>query len=144
MSDEQQSTPPSATVVDMPWLLLSNQIQQLSSSLSDRFSDQRAYFEQRFSDQRAYFEQRFQQIDQRFDDERAYVDQRFEQVDRRFERIDQQLERIDQQIRQVEHGFQDGLARLEGKLGFRVNIWVMIAVSVLSVGLGAMASHTRW
>ena len=114
------------------WLLLSNQIQQLSMSLNDRFNDQKIYIDQRFE----HVDQRFEHVDQRFE----LVDQRFEQVNQRFELVDQRFEQMDRRFTDVDQA----LAKLDGKLGFRVSIWAMILVAVLSVVLGVMASHTRW
>ena len=76
MADESNELPSATTVREMPWVLICNQIQQLSSQMNERFNDQRLRFEDRFD-----------AIDQRFEQ----VDQRFEQVDKRFDTLEGRL-----------------------------------------------------
>ena len=59
MAEEPSGLPPATTVVEMPWVLISNQIQQLSSQMNERFNDQRLRFEDRFDQ----VEKRFEQVD---------------------------------------------------------------------------------
>jgi len=114
MAEEPSGLPPANTVVEMPWVLISNQIQQLSSQMNERFNDQRLRFEDRFDQ----VDKRFEQVDKRFEE----VDKRFEQVDKRFEQVDKHFE------------------LLEGRLTFRNSTWLAIVVALLTLVLGALLS----
>ena len=50
-------------VVEMPWVMISNQIQQLSTQMNERFNDQRIRFEDRFTQ----IDKRIDQVDKRID-----------------------------------------------------------------------------
>ncbi len=73
MSEETSSLPPANTVVEMPWVLISNQIQQLSSQMNERFNDQRLRFDDRFD----------------------AIEKRFEQMDKRFEQMDHRIDLLE-------------------------------------------------
>ena len=73
---EDKPTPQTpGSVVEMPWVLISNQIQQLSTQMNERF------------DQHIRFEDRFTHIDQRIDEVEIRLSQRIDQVDKRIELI---------------------------------------------------------
>ena len=76
VADDKPETPSAGVVVEMPWVLISNQIQQLSTQMNERFNDQRIRFEDRFA-----------QIDKRIDQ----VDKRIDQVDKRMDGIEARL-----------------------------------------------------
>jgi hypothetical protein len=63
MPEDPSNLPPATPVVEMPWVLISNQIQQLSSQMNERFNDQRLRFEDRFDQ----IDKRFEQVDKRID-----------------------------------------------------------------------------
>lgn len=67
MAEEPSGLPQANTVVEMPWVLISNQIQQLSAQMNERFNDQCLRFDDRFNEQHGRFEDRFEEIDQRFE-----------------------------------------------------------------------------
>ncbi len=113
MVDEKAPEPAAATVVEMPWVLISNQIQLLSTQMNERFNDQRARFDDRFA-----------HMEQRFDDRFAQIDQRFDQVDRR---IDEVESRLDKRI--------DGI---ETRLVFRNSAWLTIVLTAIGIILGIL------
>ena len=45
MADDNAKTPPADVVIEMPWVLISNQIQQLSTQMNGLFHDQRLRFD---------------------------------------------------------------------------------------------------
>ena len=59
----EPSSSESTTVREMPWVLISNQIQQLQASMNERFNDQRL----RMDEQIHQLNERFTQVDQRLD-----------------------------------------------------------------------------
>ena len=63
MADETSSTPSSETVVELPWMLISNQIQLLSTQINERFNDQRVRFDDRFG----HLSEQIQAVDKRVD-----------------------------------------------------------------------------
>lgn len=65
--DDKSSQAPA--VMEMPWVLISNQIQLLSTQMNERFNDQRSRFEDRF----------------------IQIDKQFAQVDKQFTQIDNEL-----------------------------------------------------
>ncbi|MHB1611991.1 MAG: hypothetical protein ACYCT0_09925, partial [Sulfobacillus sp.] len=81
MSDIQKTPPESTPVIDMPWVLISNQIQQLNENMNQRFNDERLRMDDRF----AAIDQRFAGIDQRLDKLEQDVDQRFTKLEHRLE-----------------------------------------------------------
>lgn len=115
----------SSSVIDMPWVLISNQIQQLGDSINQRFTDERVRMDDRFNAMERRMDDRFSQIDRRIDDFKTDVDKRFEQVDKRFEQIDKRFELIDRRFE-----------LMDGRLAFRMNIWVGIILAILSALLG--------
>ncbi len=72
VAEESSGLPPANPVVEMPWVLISNQIQQLSTQMNERFNDQRIRFEDRFT-----------QIDKRIDDVGTRLSGRIDQVEAR-------------------------------------------------------------
>ena len=80
MPEDPSNLPPAPPVVEMPWVLISNQIQQLSSQMNERFNDQRLRFEDRF-----------EQIDKRIDGLESRLSQRIDQVDKRIDCLEARL-----------------------------------------------------
>ncbi len=113
MADEKAPEPTTGAVVEMPWVLISNQIQLLSTQMNERFNDQRVRFDDRFAQMDKRFDDRFAQMDKRFDDRFAQMDKRFDQVDKRI----------------------DGL---EARLVFRNSTWLTIVLTAIGVVLGTL------
>ena len=126
MSDSPDKPRESGSVIDMPWVLISNQIQQLNTSMNQRFTDERARMDDRFAALEKRMDDRFAQVDQRF----QQIDQRFEQIDQRFQQIDQRFEAVDQRLNRMEH-----------RLEFRMSIWVSIIIALLTALLGFFVAH---
>ncbi len=135
MADEKASEPTTGAVVEMPWVLISNQIQLLSTQMNERFNDQRARFEDRFT-----------QIDKRFDDHVAQINQRFNQVDKRIDQVETGLgKRIDEvetglgkRINVLENKFDKQFNVLEARLAFRNSTWLTIVLTAIGVILGVL------
>ena len=87
---DEDNTPKSNSVVEMPWILISNQIQQLNTNMNERLNA----INLRIDDFREEVRQRFEQVDKRFEQ----VDKRFEQVDKRFEQMDKRMDELKQEI----------------------------------------------
>lgn len=112
MSDVPQP-PESTPVIEMPWVLISNQIQQLNENMNQRFNDERL----------------------RMDDRFAAIDQRFAGIDQRFAGIDQRLDKL-------EHGMGQRFEKLEHRLEFRVSTWLAIILAALTLILGVLLGHS--
>ena len=79
MAEEPSGVPPANTVVEMPWVLISNQIQQLSTQMNERFNDQRIRFEDRF----AQIDKRIDQVDKHIDQVETQLGQRIDGIEAR-------------------------------------------------------------
>jgi DNA repair exonuclease SbcCD ATPase subunit len=133
--------PPRGAVLEMPWVLLSNQIQQLNDNLNARLSEQKAYLDDHLTQAERRFDERLTQLERRLDarldehDRRfaqleAQIDQRFTQVDQRFAQLEQRFDRMDRRF-----------DALDQRLAFRVNIWVTVVIAALTAILGALLAH---
>lgn len=111
MSDAP-TTPESTPVIEMPWVLISNQIQQLNDNMNQRFNDERIRMDDRFAAQERSFNDRFAAIDQRF----VGIDQRLDKMDQRFDKLEHRLE-------------------------FRVSTWLAIILSALTLIIGVLLGH---
>ncbi|PSR30159.1 MAG: hypothetical protein C7B46_18165, partial [Sulfobacillus benefaciens] len=112
MSDIQKTPPESTPVIDMPWVLISNQIQQLNENMNQRFNDERLRMDDRFAAQERSLNDRFAAIDQRLDK----IDQRMDQMDQRFDKLEHRLE-------------------------FRVSTWLAIILAALTLIIGVLLGH---
>ncbi len=77
MSDAPKTPTEPTPVIEMPWVFISNQIQQLNDNMNQRFNDERIRMDDRF----AAIDHRFAAIDQRF----AGIDQRLDKLEHRLE-----------------------------------------------------------
>lgn len=116
MSDAPTPTEPTP-VIEMPWVLISNQIQQLNDNMNQRFNDERIRMDDRFDAQERHFNDRFDAQDRSFNDRFAAIDQRFAGIDRR-------------------------LDKLEHRLEFRVSTWLAIILAALTLIIGVLLGHT--
>ena len=121
MSDTSTTPPePTTPVIEMPWVLISNQIQQLNDNMNQRFNDERMRMDDRFAAQERSFTDRF-----------AAIDQRFVDIDQRFSDIDQRLDTIDRRFEKLEH-----------RLEFRVSTWLAIILAALTLIIGVLLGHS--
>lgn len=138
MSDAPKTPPESSSVIEMPWVLISNQIQQLNDNMNQRFNDERIRMDDRFASQERHFNDRFAGIDQQF----AGIDQRFDAQERqfndRFAVIDQRLDKMDQRFDKVDQRFD----KLEHRLEFRVSTWLAIILAALTLIIGVLLGHS--
>lgn len=119
MSDEGEKPQESGQVLEMPWVLISNQIQQLNTSLNERFNDVNARFNERFNDMNVRFNERFNDMNARFDDLKTRMDDMNTNLNHRM----------------------DGL---ESRLTNRVSLWVTVVVAVAAALLGFLFTHLRF
>ena len=135
MADEKAPEPTTGAVVEMPWVLISNQIQLLSTQMNERFNDQRTRFDDRFAHMEQRFDDRFAQINQRFDQ----VDRHIDQVEHRLDqRIDEVEHRLGQRIDQVESKLGQRIDGIEARLTFRNSTWITIILATLGIILGVL------
>jgi len=131
MADETSQTPVAGSVVEMPWVLISNQIQQLNTNINQRFTDERIRMDDRFTTLT-------QRMDDRFAAQEKRIDDRFDQVTQRFEQVDQRIDtvelRLGQRIDQVDQRIDD----LEARLTFRNSTWLTIILALLTLMLGVL------
>ncbi|MCY0898209.1 MAG: hypothetical protein OWU33_04625 [Firmicutes bacterium] len=99
-------------VLEMPWVLISNQIQQLNDNINQRFNDERLRMDERFAALERSVNDRFAAIDQRF----AAIDQRLDKMDQRFDKLEHRLE-------------------------FRVSTWLAILLAALTLIIGVLIGH---
>ena len=131
MADETSQTPVAGSVVEMPWVLISNQIQQLNTNINQRFTDERIRMDDRFTTLTQRMDDRFAAQEKRIDDRFDQVTQRFEQVDQRIDTVELRLgQRIDQVDKRL-----DGL---EARLTFRNSTWLTIILALLTLILGVL------
>ena len=131
MSDASTTPPDPTPVIEMPWVLISNQIQQLNDNMNQRFNDERMRMDDRFAAQERSFTDRFAAQERSFTDRFAAIDQRFVGIDQRFSDIDQRLDKIDQRFEKIEH-----------RLEFRVSTWLAIILAALTLIIGVLLGHS--
>jgi len=131
MEDEAQSNQrPPGNVTEMPWLLISNQIQQMNSSINERFNAMEKSINERFNAMDKSINERFDAVNRRIDDLKEDMDRRFEAVDRRFEAVDRRFDSLEKRIDSVE-------SNMLQKPGF---LWGILG-SVLLLFLGAILNQ---
>ncbi len=136
MADQPDVQSAAGAVIEMPWVLLSNQIQQLNENLNARLTEQKAYLDDHLAQFERRIDERFQHIDERFE----ALDRRFETIDHRFEVLDRRFEAIDHRFEVLDRRFE----AIEQRLAFRVNIWVAVVIAGLTLILGALLAHVRF
>jgi len=119
MSDAPKTPSEPTPVIEMPWVLISNQIQQLNDNMNQRFNDERI----------------------RMDDRFAAIDHRFAAIDQRFAGIDQRLDKMDDRFDKLEHGMDQRFDKLEHRLEFRVSTWLTIILAALTLIIGVLLGH---
>ena len=148
MSDIPKTPPESTPVLDMPWVLISNQIQQLNDNMNQRFNDERLRMDDRFAalernahDRFAALDQRFDGIDQRMDK----MDQRMDKMDQRMDKVDHRFDKLEQDIGQrftkLEQDVDQRFTKLEHRLEFRVSTWLAIILAALTLIIGVLLGH---
>ena len=141
MSDVPQTPPESTPVIEMPWVFISNQIQQLNENMNQRFNDERIRMDDRFVAQERSFNDRFIAQEQNFNAHFAAIDQRFDAQERsfndRFAAIDQRFAGIDQRLDKMDDRFD----KLEHCLEFRVSTWLTIILAALTLIIGVLLGH---
>ena len=142
MSDAPMTPPEPTPVIEMPWVLISNQIQQLNENMNQRFNDERIRMDDRFAAQERHVTDRFDAQDRNFSDRFAAIDRRFDAQDRnfsdRFTVIEQRLDKMDQRFDKVDEHFD----KLEHRLEFRVNTWLAIILAALTLIIGVLLGHS--
>ena len=127
MSEDQSTPQTPGSVVEMPWVLISNQIQLLSTQINERFNDQRLRFEDRFT-----------HIDQHIEEVETRLNQRIDQVDKRIDQVEthlgQRIDQVDKRIDQIDKRI-DGI---ESRLTFRNSTWLTIILGLLTLIIGAL------
>lgn len=124
MDDAPKMPPEPSSVLEMPWVLISNQIQQLNDNMNQRFNDERIRMDDRFAAQERSFNDRFAAIDQRFVAQERSFNDRFAVIDQRFASMDQRLDKI------------------EHRLEFRVSTWLAIILAALTLIIGVLLGHS--
>ncbi|MFX4303650.1 hypothetical protein ACOJUR_15515 [Alicyclobacillus tolerans] len=101
MEDELQSHQRQpGNVTEMPWLLISNQIQQMNSSINERFNAMEKSINERFNAMEKSINERFDAVNRRIDDLKEDMDRRFEAVDRRFEAVEKRIDSLENKMLQ--------------------------------------------
>jgi anti-sigma-K factor RskA len=114
-------------VLEMPWVLISNQIQQLNDNLNQRFNDERLRMDERFA-----------ALERRTDDRFAALERR---IDDRFAAQDQRLAAIEQRLNKLEQDTNQRFDKLERRLEFRVSTWLAIVIAALTLIIGVLIGH---
>jgi tetrahydromethanopterin S-methyltransferase subunit G len=121
MSDAPKAPVEPTPVLEMPWVLISYQIQQLNDNMNQRFYDERLRMDDRCAAQERHMNDRFvaqnQQINDRFAAQERRMDDRFAAVDQR-------------------------LDKLEHRLEFRVSTWIAVVLAALTLIIGALLGHS--
>jgi exonuclease VII large subunit len=117
-------------VLEMPWVLISNQIQQLNDNINQRFNDERLRMDERFAALERSVNDRFAAQERSLNDRFAAIDQRLAAIDQRLAAIDQRLDKMDQRFGKLEH-----------RLEFRVNTWLAILLAALTLIIGVLIGH---
>lgn len=120
LSDTPKVPAESTSVIEMPWVLISNQIQQLNDNMNQRFNDKRIRMDDRFAAQERRIDERFTAVNQRFNK----MDERLDKIDERFDKMDQRFD------------------KMERRLEFRVSTWVAIILAALTLIIGALLGHS--
>ncbi|MCY0899145.1 MAG: hypothetical protein OWU33_09465 [Firmicutes bacterium] len=124
-------------VLEMPWVLISNQIQQLNDNINQRFNDERLRMDERFAALERSINDRFAAQERSLNDRFAAIDQRFAAIDQRFAAIDQRFAAIDQRLDKMDQRFD----KLEHRLEFRVSTWLAILLAALTLIIGVLIGH---
>lgn len=131
MSDAPKAPAEPTPVIEMPWVLISNQIQQLNDNMNQRFNDERMRMDDRFAAQERQINDRFVALERSFADRFAAIDQRFVGIDQRLDKMDQRLDKMDQRFDKIEH-----------RLEFRVSTWLAIILAALTLIIGVLLGHS--
>jgi hypothetical protein len=124
MSDAPMTPPEPTPVIEMPWVLISNQIQQLNENMNQRFNDERIRMDDRFAAQERHVTDRFDAQDRNFSDRFTVIEQRLDKMDQRFDKVDEHFD------------------KLEHRLEFRVNTWLAIILAALTLIIGVLLGHS--
>ncbi len=124
MSDAPMTPPEPTPVIEMPWVLISNQIQQLNENMNQRFNDHRIRMDDRFAAQERHVTDRFDAQDRNFSDRFTVIEQRLDKMDQRFDKVDEHFD------------------KLEHRLEFRVNTWLAIILAALTLIIGVLLGHS--
>ncbi len=138
MADETSQTPVAGSVVEMPWVLISNQIQQLNTNINQRFTDERIRMDDRFTTLTQRMDDRFAAQEKRIDDRFEQVTQRFDQVAQRFDQVDKRIDTVELRLGQRIDQVDKRLDGLEARLTFRNSTWLTIILALLTLILGVL------
>ena len=127
MSDVPKTPPESTPVIDMPWVLISNQIQQLNDNMNQRFNDERLRMDDRFA-----------ALERSANDRFAAIDQRFAGIDQRLDKFEQD---VDHRFTKFEQDVGQRFTHLEHRLEFRVSTWLAILLAALTLIIGFLLGH---
>ena len=124
MNDEVNEQSKNGQVVDMPWVLISNQIQQLSTNMNERLNA----------------------INLRIDDFRDEVRQRFEQVDKRFEQVDKHFDSLETEVKEIKQTLANTatkaeVAEIKQSMITKPGYFTMLIGSVVLLILGALLNQ---
>ena len=124
MGDAPKTPTEPNPVIEMPWVLISNQIQQLNENMNQRFNDERIRMDDRFAAQERHVTDRFDAQDRNFSDRFTVIEQRLDKMDQRFDKVDEHFD------------------KLEHRLEFRVNTWLAIILAALTLIIGVLLGHS--
>jgi tetrahydromethanopterin S-methyltransferase subunit G len=126
MSDEAKKPQESSPVLEMPWVLISNQIQQLNTSLNERFNDVNA---------------RFGDLKTRMDDMNTNLSRRIEEVNTN---LAKRIEDVNTHLNHRMDGLDKRMDGVEARLTHRLSIWITIVLAALTALLGFLFAHVRF
>lgn len=126
MSDEMEKPQTANQVLEMPWVLISNQIQQLNTGLNERFNDVNA---------------RFGDLKTRIDDMNTNLSKRIEDVNTN---LSKRIEDVNINLNHRIDGVDKRMDRLDVRLVNRVSIWVTAIIAALTIILGFLLGHVHF
>ncbi len=140
MSDEVQKPQESSQLLEMPWVLISNQIQQLNTSLNERFNDVNARLGDvtvRMDDMNASLLRRIEDVNinlsKRIEDVNINLSKRMEDVNTN---LSKRIEDVNASLNRRIDGLDKRMDGLAGRLTNRVSIWVAVIAAIASAFLG--------